>query len=126
MSIQTGPKPHPPSCTLGTGSLSWGVMQVGHGADHPHPSCAKVANGMELYLYILSVRAQACHGTYTVIMFRKIILTSLPCLYSFESVSHTWTSFSCVAAGETLRTTDPEDHSLNFFVEKNTISHIHI
>jgi hypothetical protein len=96
LSIQTGPNPHPASCTTVTGSLSWQVKQVGHEADHPHPSCAKVENGVELYLHIPSV--PACHGTYTAIMCHKIILISLPCLCSRESVSCARMSFKCVAA----------------------------
>jgi len=111
MSIQTDPKPHLASYTMGTGSFSWRVEQVGHGADNPHPSCAKVANVLELYLHLPSF--PVCHGTYAVIMCHKIILISLSCLYSCESVSRAWVSFKCVAAEERLRMIDLEDHGLN-------------
>jgi len=41
---------HPASYTIGTGSfpvLKW----LGHGIDHPPPSCTKVKERVELYLY---------------------------------------------------------------------------
>jgi hypothetical protein len=49
--IQTGPGAHPASYTMGTGSLSQGVKWPGRGFDHPPPSCAKVKERVELYLY---------------------------------------------------------------------------
>jgi len=33
--IQTSLETHPASYAMGTGSLSWGVKQPGHGTDHP-------------------------------------------------------------------------------------------
>ena len=33
--VQTGPRAHPASCTMGTGSLSRGVKRPGRGVDHP-------------------------------------------------------------------------------------------
>jgi hypothetical protein len=54
--MQTDLKAHPASGTMGTGSFQ-GVMWLGHSADHPHPSSAKVVNGFELYLCLPSVPA---------------------------------------------------------------------
>jgi hypothetical protein len=42
--VRTGPGAHPASCTMGTGSFL-GVKQLGHGANHPPPSSAKVTKG---------------------------------------------------------------------------------
>ena len=61
MPVQIGPRAHPVSRTMGTGSLP-GVKWLGRGADHPPPSSAEVANGLEIYLCLPSVPAQACHG----------------------------------------------------------------
>ena len=47
---QTGPAAHPATCTMGTGSFP-GVKQPRRGADHPPPFCAKVKEGLELYIY---------------------------------------------------------------------------
>ena len=51
--IQTGPRAHPTSYTMGTGSLL-GVKQMGHGIDHPTPSSAEVKERVALNLYSLS------------------------------------------------------------------------
>jgi hypothetical protein len=50
--VQTGPGAHPASCTMDTGSLSGGggVVQLGHGIDHPHPFSAKAKERVDLYL----------------------------------------------------------------------------
>jgi hypothetical protein len=48
--IQTTPRDHPASCTVGTGSF-WGVMWPGHGVDHPPLSSTQVKERVELYLY---------------------------------------------------------------------------
>ena len=48
--VQTGPRVHPASCTMGTGSFL-GVNRPGHGIDHPQPSSTKVKGRVELYLY---------------------------------------------------------------------------
>ena len=37
--------------TIITGSLSWGVKQLGCGIDHPPPSSAEVKERVQLYLY---------------------------------------------------------------------------
>ena len=46
--VQTCPGAHPASCTMGTGSLSWGVKRPGRGVDHPPPSSAEVKERVEL------------------------------------------------------------------------------
>jgi len=48
--VQTGPKAHPASCTMGTGSFP-GVKRPGRDADPSSPSSAEVKNRVELYLY---------------------------------------------------------------------------
>jgi len=45
---QTGPRAHPPSYTMGTGSFP-GVKRLGCGIDHPPPSTTKVKERVELY-----------------------------------------------------------------------------
>ena len=47
--IQTGPGAHPASSTLGTESFL-GVMQPGHGNDHPPPPSAEVKERTELHI----------------------------------------------------------------------------
>ena len=48
--FQSGPRAHPASCTMGTGSFP-GVKRPGRGAD-PHPTfSAEVLNWVQLYLY---------------------------------------------------------------------------
>jgi hypothetical protein len=59
--LQTGPEAHPVPCTVGTGTFL-GEKQGGHGADHSPLSSAKIMNGLELQLHLISVSAQACHG----------------------------------------------------------------
>jgi hypothetical protein len=51
--LQPGPGADLASYTLCTGSLSWGVKQLGHDID-PHPSSTKVKERVELYLSIPS------------------------------------------------------------------------
>ena len=46
--IQTGPGAHPVSCWMGTGSLSQGVKQQGHGIDHLPPSGVEVKERVEV------------------------------------------------------------------------------
>jgi hypothetical protein len=41
--VQTGPGPHPASCTMGTGYFP-GVKRPERGADHPPPPAAEVEN----------------------------------------------------------------------------------
>jgi hypothetical protein len=41
--VQTGPRVHPASCTMGTGSFP-GVIRPGRGADHPPPPSTDVEN----------------------------------------------------------------------------------
>jgi hypothetical protein len=48
--VQTGPRAHPASCTMGTGSFQ-AVKLPGRGVDHPPPSSAEVKEKVELYLY---------------------------------------------------------------------------
>ena len=48
--VQTGPRAHPASCTVGTGSYPE-VERSGRGVDHPPPSSAEVKERVELYLY---------------------------------------------------------------------------
>jgi hypothetical protein len=50
--VQTSPEAHPASCTMGTVSFP-GVKRPGCSAEHE--------NGLELYFYLPSVPAQACH-----------------------------------------------------------------
>lgn len=65
MSNQTGRGAQPASSARGTESFL-GVKQLVCDADSPPPSSAKVLNGLELYLYLYSVPAQACRGGYWV------------------------------------------------------------
>jgi len=51
--VQTGPRVHPASYTIGTGSLP-GVKRPGRGVDHPLPSSAEIKERVELYLYSTS------------------------------------------------------------------------
>jgi hypothetical protein len=56
----SGPAPQPTTThTMGSRSFP-GVTQPGCGADHPPPSSAQVANGLELYLPVPSVPIQVC------------------------------------------------------------------
>jgi hypothetical protein len=48
--VQTGPRAHPVSYTMGTGSFPW-VKRPGRGVDHQPPSRAEVKERVELYLY---------------------------------------------------------------------------
>ena len=52
----TGPKVHPVSCTVSTGSFP-GLKWPGHDVHHPPTSSSEVANGLELYLHLPSVPA---------------------------------------------------------------------
>ena len=47
--VQTGPGPHPVSCTMGTGPFP-GVKRQGRGADHPPPSKRRGHERVALYL----------------------------------------------------------------------------
>jgi hypothetical protein len=58
---QTSSEDHPASCTMGTGCFL-GVKWLGYGVDHPPCSTAEVANGLELYLHLPTVPAQALQG----------------------------------------------------------------
>jgi hypothetical protein len=49
--VQTGPRTHPTSCKMGTGSLSQGVKRPERGVDHPPPSSTEDKEIVELYLY---------------------------------------------------------------------------
>ena len=48
--VQTGPRAHPASYTMGTGCLP-GVKWLRRGVDHPPPSSAEVQERAELYLF---------------------------------------------------------------------------
>ena len=48
--VQTGPRAHPASCTMGTGSFP-AVKRPGRGADHPPPSKCRGHERVGLYLY---------------------------------------------------------------------------
>jgi len=48
--VHTSPGAHPASYTIGTGSHSRGVKQLGRG-DHPPLSSVEVKERVELYLY---------------------------------------------------------------------------
>ena len=48
--VQTGPRAHPVSYTIGTGSFP-GVKRPRRGVDHLPPSNAGVKERVELYLY---------------------------------------------------------------------------
>jgi hypothetical protein len=50
--VQTAPRVHPASYTMGTGSFP-GVKRPGRGVDHPAPSRAEVKETVELYLFFL-------------------------------------------------------------------------
>lgn len=45
--VQIGPRAQPASCIIGIRSFP-GVKWLRHGPDHPYPSNAMVANGLEL------------------------------------------------------------------------------
>jgi len=47
--VQTNPKAHPASYTMGTGSFL-GVKRPGRGVDHPPPSIAEVKGGVGLQI----------------------------------------------------------------------------
>ena len=51
--VQTGPRTHPASYTVGTGSFP-GIKRPGRGVDHPSPSSVEVKERVELYLYFPS------------------------------------------------------------------------
>jgi len=48
--VQTGPRAHPASSTMGTGFFL-GVKLPGRGFDHPPTSGAEVTERVELYIY---------------------------------------------------------------------------
>ena len=48
--VQTGPRAHPASYTMGTGSFL-GAKRPGRGVDHAPTSSAEVKERLELYLY---------------------------------------------------------------------------
>lgn len=60
MPVRTDHEARPAPCTTGTGPLQ-GIKRPIRGTDHPGPSGAKNANGLEPYLHLLSYPAQACH-----------------------------------------------------------------
>ena len=88
--FQIGPEAHPASCTMGTGSFQ-GVKWLGRGADHPPPPSAKVANGLELFLRLPSVPAQACYGvpftSYLPVI--TVFLLNVQNIPYYETVVHT-------------------------------------
>ena len=49
--IQTCPRAQAALCTVGTKSLSLGLMWPGHGVNHPPPSRANTKERVELYHY---------------------------------------------------------------------------
>ena len=49
-----GPRDHPVSCTMGTGSLSWWVKRPGRGVDHPTPSNTEVNERIRRQLHFPS------------------------------------------------------------------------
>ena len=49
--VQTGPKAHSASFTVGTRSVFPGVKRSGRGINHPPPFSAEVKERVELYLY---------------------------------------------------------------------------
>ena len=59
--LQTGPEAHSAFCTTDTGWFPE-VKRPGRGTDRPPLSSAQVANRLELYLRLLPVTAQPCHG----------------------------------------------------------------
>jgi len=48
LSVQTGSKAHPASCTVDTWSVSRGVKGLGYGVDHPYPSSAEIKEKVEV------------------------------------------------------------------------------
>jgi hypothetical protein len=48
--VQTGPRAHPASYIMGTGTFQ-GVKRPGHGIDHSPSSSAEVTERVELYFY---------------------------------------------------------------------------
>ena len=50
--VHSGPRAHPASCTMGTGSFP-GVKRPRSGVNHPHPSIAEVKERVEIYIYSL-------------------------------------------------------------------------
>ena len=51
--VQTGPRAHPASYTMGTVSFP-GIKRQGRGVDHPPPSSAEVKERTKLYFYSIS------------------------------------------------------------------------
>jgi hypothetical protein len=49
--IQTDPGAHLASYTMGSGSVSPGIKQLGRGIDHPPPSSVEVKERVDVYLY---------------------------------------------------------------------------
>jgi hypothetical protein len=49
--VQTGPGDYPVSCTMDTGTVSWGAKRTGCGFDYPLQYSAEVKTRVELYLY---------------------------------------------------------------------------
>ena len=75
--VQTGPRAHPASYTMGTGSFP-GVKWPGRGVDHQPPSSAEVKERVELYLYSLSGPSLPVLGwTYLLTPCRRILLEKL-------------------------------------------------
>jgi hypothetical protein len=81
MLVQVGPKAHLPSCTVGVGCFLL-VQWPGCGADYPPLSVAMVVNGLELYLCLPSVPADACHGT----TFVFSLTGTKPCRQVFSNI----------------------------------------
>jgi len=59
--VHTGPGTHSANCAVGTGSYH-GVKRPGRGANHPHVSNSKVANGSKPCPRLPSVPTQAWHS----------------------------------------------------------------
>jgi hypothetical protein len=58
--VQTCPRPHPISFTMGTGSFSE-IKRPERAADHPTPSSAGLRMGWSYYLRLPSLSGQACY-----------------------------------------------------------------
>jgi len=84
--LETDPRSHPASYTMGTGSFP-GVKRPGRGVDHPPPSSAEVKGRVELHLPILGLRGLLWGELYFFLPFMYIfwILCSCyvtPCWWS--------------------------------------------
>ena len=70
--VQTGPRAHPASYTIGTGLL-WGGIRPGRGVDRPRISSAQVHESVELYISSPSALTwQVTEQTFTFLVTGKI------------------------------------------------------